>query len=56
MSGPSNFDLESLRQEILKEFRDNVRQMCREVIVEMFGERHMEREDDIKTVLADLPK
>ena len=53
---PSNFDLESLKQEILKEFRDNVRQICREVIAEMFEERPREREDDMETVLADSPK
>ena len=56
MSGPSNFDLESLRQEIMKEFRDNVRQICREMIIDMFGERPREREDDMETVLTDLPK
>ena len=56
MSGPSNFDLESLRQEILNELRDNMRQTCREVLVEMLGEKPREREDDMKTVLTDLPK
>ena len=56
MSGPSNFDLESLRQEILKELRDNVRQTCRGVLAEMLGERSREREDDMETVLTDLPK
>ena len=56
MSGPSNFDLESLRQEILKELRDNVRQTCIEVLAEMLGERLREREDDMETVLTDLPK
>ena len=56
MSGSSNFDLESLMQEILKEFRDNVLQMCREVIAEIFGERPREREDDMEMVLANMPK
>ena len=33
-----------------------MRQIYREVIAEMFGERPREREDDIETVLADLPE
>ena len=55
MSGLSNFDLESLRQEILKEFRDDVRQMCREVFTEMFGKRPMEEEDSETRTIVSKP-
>ena len=56
MSGLFNLVLESLRQKILNKLRDNVRQMCREVFTKMFGKRPRKREDDMKTVLTDLPK
>ena len=48
MSKPSNFDLESFRQELLKEFRNDVRQICTEMVVEMFGKRPM-KENDFET-------
>ena len=54
MSGLSNFDLESLKQEILREFRDDVRQMCREVFTEMFRKRPMEEEDsETRTIVSE---
>ena len=55
MSRLSNFDLESLRQEILKEFRDDVRQMYREVFTEIFGKRPMEEEDSETRTLVGEP-
>ena len=39
MSGPSNFDIESFKQEILKEFRDEIQQMLRDMVSKIVGKR-----------------
>ena len=44
-------------QEIMMELRDDVRQMCKEMFIEMFGKRPMEEKDsETRTIVGESLK
>ena len=45
MAGPSNFDFESFKQELLKEIRDETWQMIRDMVAEMVGKMPFNEEN-----------
>ena len=54
MAGPSNFDVESFKQELLKEIEDDMWQMIKDIFVEMVGKTPTNEEDTkTKTVLGE---
>ena len=53
MAGPSNFDVESFKQEIFKEFSDEMRQMIKDMVAKMVGKMPFGKENsEIRTILG----
>ena len=54
MSGPSNFNVESFKQKILKEFGDKMQQMLRDMVAKIVEKRHVDEEDfKTKTIIGE---
>ena len=54
MAGPSNFDFESFKKEILKEIGDETWQIVRDMMAKMSGKMPFDEEDtEIKTILGE---
>ena len=54
MSGLFDFNYDSFKQEILKELRDEIRQMCIDMIAKIAGKRPIEEEDfEIRIIIGE---
>ena len=54
MSGPSNFDIELFKHELLKEIKDDTQQMIKDMVAKIVGKMLFNEEDsETRTVLGE---